>query len=185
MTESIWETLDSTLMVDSPHLRVRREHVRLPNGHEISDWYTVEAPDTAIVFALTPSQEVVLIKIYRHSLRRWVYELPMGAVSSSSTVLNTGIAELAEETGWRAASIEAIGKVEFEPARSARFAHFLYTDNITPGTRKSIEAAEDDIKVELVSIPRLVEMLQNGNIMGMPTVLAIYQILTDKQLWPR
>ena len=185
MTEPHWKILASTRMIDNPYLSVRCDRVRLPDNTTELDWYVIEGTDSVSVFALTPAREVVLIKIYRHALGRWVYELPSGGVAPGSTPHESGMAELAEETGWRAASLDEIGRFAFQPAHTARVSHVFFTDAIAPGLPTGTEVAEADIETVLVPLPRLIEMLQGGEIAGMPTALAIYHVLAAKQLWPR
>ena len=54
-----WEVIDSEYLFRRPWLTARRDHVRLPNGNEIPEYYILEYPDWINVIAITDSGEFV------------------------------------------------------------------------------------------------------------------------------
>ena len=48
-----WELLSSEYLIQRPWLTARRDHVRLPNGAEIPEYYILEYPDWINVIAIT------------------------------------------------------------------------------------------------------------------------------------
>jgi ADP-ribose pyrophosphatase len=75
-----WRILASRYIVESPYLRLRSDSVELPGGYRIEDYYVRESRGFAIVFALTPHENVVLVRQYKHGIGQSVLELPAGGL---------------------------------------------------------------------------------------------------------
>ncbi len=58
---------------------------------------------------VTPSERYLLIKIYRHPIKRYLWEFPAGLVEPGESPEETGRRELAEETGITAERVELLG----------------------------------------------------------------------------
>jgi len=96
-----WETLSSTYLSRKPWLTVRQDHVRLPGGSEIDEYFVLEYPDWVNVIAVTPEQDLVLIRQYRYAARMVHYELPAGVTEGKDGGLQASARrELLEETGF-------------------------------------------------------------------------------------
>ena len=73
-----WEVLESEYLFKRPWLTARREHVKLPTGAEIQDFYILEYPDFCNVIAITKEGQFVLERQYRHAQQITGYEIPAG-----------------------------------------------------------------------------------------------------------
>ena len=72
-----WRVLGSTELLDcSPWLRVIVEHVRLPNGHELPDFYRIEMPEWSQIFAVTEDGRVAMIEQYKHGPASYHWNCP-------------------------------------------------------------------------------------------------------------
>lgn len=119
-TAEAWHVLHSETILDSPWMRVRREHVRTPDGHELPEYYVVDAPDIVVIFALTADGEAILVEQYRHGLRQVSLELPAGMLEPEDPSPQAcAERELREETGYRAGRIESLGRLHPSPARQS------------------------------------------------------------------
>jgi len=68
--------------------------------------------EAAVILAITPADEVVLVEQYRVPLGRTCLELPAGLIGDEQegeAVSPAAIRELEEETGYRAGRIEPLG----------------------------------------------------------------------------
>ena len=63
-----WKVLQSEYLSREPWFTVRREHVELPNGNRIKDYYVYEYPDWVAVIAITKDQQFVMLRPYLHVL---------------------------------------------------------------------------------------------------------------------
>ena len=159
-----WEVLETRCVVDaSPWMKVARETVRLEDGRVIDDYFTIEEPDFAVVFAVTPEEEVVGIWHYKHGPGRINLGLPAGYVKGGEPPLEAARRELLEETGFSAPSWQHLGSFSVQGNRGCGKAHVFTAGDAV----KTADPAPDDleeIRVELLSFPALREHLRKGDV---------------------
>ena len=78
----------------------------LPDG-STADFEVLELFDNAAVLALTPDQDVVLVREFRPGQESILLELPGGVVEAGQTPIEAARAELREETGYEGDLVEA------------------------------------------------------------------------------
>ena len=76
----------------------------------------IEAVDWVNVIALTPDQQVVLIRQFRVGANEVCLEIPGGMVDPGETPAEAAARELAEETGYTAPRWHQLGRVSPNPA---------------------------------------------------------------------
>ena len=92
-----WKVLDSEYLIKRPWLTARRDHLLLPDGREIPEYYVLEYPDWVNVIAITKDGYFVMERQYRHALGCTCYELPCGVMEEGETPLDAAQRELEEE----------------------------------------------------------------------------------------
>ena len=75
--------------------------MRLPDGRQIDDFYTVRLPAYTVVVAITADQRVVAERHYRPGARQVTLTLPSGFLEPDEDPLRGAKRELLEETGFR------------------------------------------------------------------------------------
>lgn len=95
-----WKVLKIVYVFLCPWLKVRKDHVLLPSGVEIDDFYVVESYDWVNVIAITEDGRFIIEEQYRHGIGRVCWELPAGNVSDEEVPLTAAKRELLEETGY-------------------------------------------------------------------------------------
>ena len=93
----------------SPWLEVIEREVQFSGERESETYYAVGQPDYIVVFAITPAQELLLVRQYRPAIERFSLELPGGLAEPNEIHAETACRELLEETGYRAQAIEKLG----------------------------------------------------------------------------
>ena len=74
-----WEIVYRQRVLDaSPWLQLWTETVRLPDGRLVNDYYRLEQPDYAVVFAVTDAEQVIGLWRYKHGPRNINLGLPAG-----------------------------------------------------------------------------------------------------------
>ena len=79
-TDKHWDILQSEYLHRRPWLTVRRDTVRLPDGTVNPEFYILEYPEWVNVIALTADGLFVLVRQYRHGIRKTLLELVAGVV---------------------------------------------------------------------------------------------------------
>lgn len=132
-----------------PHFQVVEDRVRV--GRETFDYvYRLQGPVVHLL-AVTPRGQAVLVRQYRHPVRRTLLELPAGKVESGERPLAAAKRELREETGYAATRWVHLGGWPLTPASSTMTAHYL----LATGARLAAPAAPERtefLRVELVPL---------------------------------
>ncbi len=115
--------------------------------------------NVAHIVALTRRREAVLVRQYRHPVRRSLLELPAGKIERGESALAGAKRELLEETGYAARRWIALGRWYPSPASTnMKSCYFLALD-----ARRARRAAPEDtefLRVELHPFRELLARVQ-------------------------
>jgi 8-oxo-dGTP pyrophosphatase MutT (NUDIX family) len=172
-----WKILNSEIVIDTPHLRLRRDRIETPRGDIVDNYHVRETRGFVVVFALTPHDEVVFVRQYKHGIGDIVFELPAGAIDPNETPAQAAAREFVEETGYVVeGQLELVRSFIADPTNSnGRFTLFFGRGARQSG-RQHFDPTED-IKVELVPRAGLRQLLTDGTIEVGTHVAAIYTML--------
>lgn len=122
-----WEVISREVAFENRWWKIWREKVRLPDGVLI-DYYPNETAGGVIVVGVTPAEEVILRRQYKHGIRETVLELPMGRIDhSDQSPLAAAKREFREETGYESEEAEPLGEFPVFPTSSTGVFHpFLF-----------------------------------------------------------
>ena len=173
MEKPQWRRLSSTLAIDSPYLHLRKDVIELPGGAILGEYFVRESRGFAVVFAVTPERNVVLIEEYRYAIDAVLLEFPAGTIDVDERPLACAQRELREETGYTAARWEPLLSVPSEPARSNALMHaYLALD-----ARKTHETEHDiseAIELSLHPLDAFPAMLRAGRLSSLATTAVAY-----------
>jgi 8-oxo-dGTP pyrophosphatase MutT (NUDIX family) len=159
VTETLWEVLSSRTALRDRWIDVTAEAVRDARGNVLDPFYTLSYPDWVHVVAITPADELVLVRQYRHGVRAWLLELPAGGVDKDDVDPSiAGARELREETGYSATEWRYVGAFSPNPATHRNRVHTVLALGATLTDITHHEAGED-ITVELLPLARVLEGL--------------------------
>ena len=179
MTIRPWRVLASQVAFSHRWYTLRRDVVELPNGAVIDDYFVSVRPDIALVFALTASGEIPLVRQYKHGAGEVTLELPAGTFRvGTEDPAEAAARELREETGYCCPRLDLIGVFLDDPTKNTSRVHaFLGEEAVREGPPELDRNEEAGLDVVLLPSAKLPELLHRGEISAMSSVAAIYAAL--------
>ena len=142
---------------------VRTDTARSPRTEREHDFYVIEAGEWVNIIPLTPDNEVVLVKQYRHGIREITLEVPGGLVDPGDTPETAAVRELMEETGYGAGEVELLGSYHPHPAIMNNLVYTFLARSVHLKQGQKLDQGED-IEVVLVPLKDIPEMIRVGEI---------------------
>lgn len=158
-----WTVLRRRTLVERRYLELREEHVRLASGQEIEDFYVIDMSDWAAVLCVTATNEIVLVRQYRHGVAQESIELPAGALEPGEDPDAAAARELLEETGYSSQRWSRIAVLATDPSRQTAHAHFYCALDAVRVRAPELDEGEE-LTVQLVSPAALFELIERGEI---------------------
>ena len=142
-------------------VNVRRDKARLMDGR-ITNREVVEHPGGVAVFAMDDQGRVALVRQYRYPMGEETLELPAGKLEPGEDPRDSGLRELAEETGLVPGTFEDMGCLYSSPGILAERIYLYFAKDLTQGPTHP----DDGEFVETVWLPYqdLVDKARRGEI---------------------
>jgi 8-oxo-dGTP pyrophosphatase MutT (NUDIX family) len=167
-----WRVISSAYPIATRFLRLRADRVELPDGTIVEDYFVRESHGFAVILAITPDDNVVLVRQYKHGIREVVTELPAGAIEPGEEPAACAIRELREETGYAGAAPQHVRTFITDPTNSdSRFHLFVVRDAVL--TYAPEPDATEEIEVLLAPLDELRAMALDGRIAAGTQVAAV------------
>ncbi len=154
-----------------------RENVTLDNGVS-ADWDYIEHPGAAAIVPLLGAGEVVLVRQYRHALKRFIWEIPAGTLDPGESGLECARRELAEETGYCAAEWRPLGEITPVPGYSDERVFLFLAATLSPAEQ---ELDPDEVlAVHRLPLQKALAMIAGGEIQDAKSICGL--LLAQKHL---
>ena len=174
MPDKRWEVLRSQLLVDSPWLRLRAEACRMPGGQVLDPFFVAEKSDWVNVVALTPAEELVLVRQYRHGLGRMVLEVPGGCIDPQDASPEAAARrELLEETGCAARAWTPTGVYAPNPNDQTNLVYAFLARGVEQVAGQELDTTEE-LEVVRVPLADLDAMLAGGEFLQAMHLAALF-----------
>jgi len=167
-----WKRLGSERLMQNRYFSVRSDRLRLPDGGIKDPYFVIERPDAAIVFPLTESGEVVLVRQYRPPIGVMELGLPAGLVEEDESPDTAARRELSEETGYTGGEWEPLGSVASSPSLKDNWAYLFLARGVEVTTTPDPDEHE---LVEVVRVPveEVLDLVHSGKIVSSSGIAAI------------
>lgn len=175
-----WEVLESTYLYREPWLTMRRDAVRLPNGRTIPDFFIWEYPAWVNVVALTQKGDMVLIRQYRHGIRKVAYELPAGVHDNpGETLLEAARRELLEETGFGGGEWRELMRLSANPALQTNITYTFLAEGVEEVGTQELDSTEE-ISVHLLPPDKVKRIIDEGEMLQALHAAPILKYLMER-----
>ena len=163
--------ISSETIASGGMLTVKRDQVRLPNGHTSQREY-VTHPGAVVIVPLLPNGNVILERQFRYPLHQVFIELPAGKIDAGEQILITGQRELLEETGYSASEWVKLGHQHPCIGYSNEVIHMYMARGLSAGQHQR----DDDESLEVfdASFEDCMSMIQAGEITDGKTIVALF-----------
>jgi len=171
-----WEPVDSREDRSYKLFSVHLNRNRSPRTGEVHEFQVLKSPDWVAVIAVTPSNELVMVRQYRHGSGELSLEPPGGLVKDGQSPEQSAREELEEETGYRASAFQLLGWMHPMPAIFTNRFYVYLAEEATPTGLPNPDETEE-IETVLVPVSQLGEYIRTGKITCSVMIAALHLYL--------
>ena len=168
-----WKVLSAEVVYDyPPYLRVERQKVLLPDGRRIEGYHKLVMPSFCVICALTETDDLILLRGYKHGIGRIELSLPGGFIEPNEDPLLAAKRELVEETGHTAEEWQPLG--DFIPHGNYGCGRaYVFIAKKARRARNPNSGDLEATEVEVVKMGKVQESIRDGEISSLSSVAAI------------
>jgi len=149
----------------------RADTIRLPDGKTATREF-MDHPGAVAILPVLSDGRVILVRQYRYPVGEATLEVPAGKLHSShDSPVKRARAELQEETGYTAASLEPVASFWPTPAFSNEILHIYLATGLKAGKTRPDE--DEFIEVERMPFKKALGLVRSGKIMDAKTIIAL------------
>ena len=165
------ETTASAVVYKNRWMSVREDAIVRADG-STGLYSVVEKPDFAVIAAVSEGM-IHLVEQYRYPVQGRFWELPQGSWEEQTVdPLTLARAELSEETGLTAGSMQHAGRLYLAYGYSSQAYDVFLAGELSHGERQ-LDAEELGLISQAFELDTVDEMIRNGQIKDATTVAAL------------
>jgi ADP-ribose pyrophosphatase len=146
----------------------------LPNSRHLTV-ETIRHPPSVVLLPMADTDHVILVRQYRHSIRRETWELPAGSLNAGESAESAAVRECEEEIRFVPGRMETVGR--FFPAPGfcdEELIYFRVWDlRPPPPDSPHVPDEDEDIHVQTFTIAEAKAMAARGEIIDLKTAYGL------------
>lgn len=155
--------------------RVEQERVRLTNGREVT--LDIVRHGGSVVLLAQPSRtEIVLVRQYRHAIRRWIWELPAGSLERGEPPARAARRESEEEIGMTPGRVVRVAAYYPTPGFCDEIMLFYRCEHLKPVTRQVALDLDEQITPRVMTVREARRLADRNAIVDMKTLVGLQLI---------
>lgn len=139
----------------------------------------IDAADWVVAVAITPTDEIVLVRQYRFGSETMSLELPGGIIDAGESPIDAAQRELIEETGFIGTHARLLGSTHPNPAIQRNRNHIVLIENVRC-ERPSAWDEHEELEVLVWPIEEALAAARDGRITH---ALMLNALLLYEPLW--
>ena len=172
--KSVWQVVASRYAINNPWLKVRKEKIRLPSGKMLSDYFTIDGIRIAAVLAMDKKENILLVKQYRHAIKKFTYDIPGGAVDKGETPEATAKREMEEETGYFPRRLKKILSFYPDSGKKGDVRHIFIADRLERvGKAKRLRDADENVIHLWIPLKAVLRRIERGEFAESTLLIAV------------
>jgi 8-oxo-dGTP pyrophosphatase MutT (NUDIX family) len=169
-----WKKIRSTLIGDFRIFRLRSDVSISPRTGKEHDFYVLDSVNWVNVIAVTPGQQLVMVRQYRFGSETVELEIPGGMMDPHETdPVATAVRELREETGYAGENARLLGKIWSNPAILSNRTFTVLIENCRLQHGVEFDSGED-LTTQLVPVAEIPKLVADEKIGHSLVVVALY-----------
>ena len=187
MSESVsgrpseWDLLDDRLHAECRIFDVRRQWFRHPVDGREGDFYVLKTSDWVNVIALTPAEELVMVRQFRYGSRKLSLETPGGVTEAGEEPLVAGLRELREETGYAGEGARLLSFCRPNSAILSNRCFFALVEKVEKVDEVAFDPNEE-IETVLVPLDEIPALIRSGEISHSLALNALFLLFMERGL---
>ena len=135
------------------------------------DREVIRHPGSVVIVPVLDRDRLVLIRQFRVTIRRRLWELPAGTRGAGESLRRCATRELVEETGYRARRMRLIARFLPSPGFCAETMYLFVAWHLIAGKRHP--ADDDPISTHVVPFKKVAAMIQRGLVLDAKTIIGV------------
>lgn len=160
---SRWEKLGREVRLQTRVADVHGVRYRHPARGTEREFVVLQTPDWVNVVAVTPTQEIVLVRQFRFGIDAFSLEIPGGVMEPGEDPVAAGLRELREETGFGSGRATLLGTVHPNPAIQSNRCHYVWVEAAVRSHALEWDA-DEEIHVETRPVEEVLALARSGGI---------------------
>ena len=166
------EKLSSEQVFEGKVFSVDRDRVKMPNGRTVT--VDVVRHSRSVVLVPVPAPgKVILVRQYRYAVNAFLWELPAGSVDEGESPEDAARRECHEEIGLLPSTIVRLSAMFPTPGYCDEEMVFFRLSGLEATDEKAEVDEDEDIVVKLFDLADARDMVRNGEIRDMKTLVGL------------
>lgn len=170
------KTFDRTVIYNGKIIDLEIHDVELPDGNT-SKRELIYHNGAVAVCAITPNNEILLVKQFRKPVEKPLLEIPAGKLEKDEEREEAAKRELEEETGYIANELEFITNMYGSPGFSNEKLTIYFANNLSEG---ELNLDEDEfVELHKVPVSEIKSLLDSQEIEDAKTIIGLQYVLLN------
>ena len=168
------ELLARTTVYKGRILQIEIDVVRLPSGHTV-DMELVRHPGSVVLLPIPAPGQIILIRQYRYTIDRWIWELPAGSLKPGENPDTAAARECEEEIGLAPGRITRLGGYYPTPGFCDEEMIYYRCEDLRPPAPGSTAKKDEDEEIEprTFTLDEARALVRSGEIVDLKTLAGL------------